>query len=70
MMQQAPEGVHAGDTVCAPEAPCATDKNGNEGHGEQRGVEVGHEEGLGVCFIGEDRLYSILLLVFIRCIAG
>jgi hypothetical protein len=56
MVQQAPKGVHTGDTISAPEAPCAADEDGQEGHGEERGVKVRHEEGLGVCFIGENCL--------------
>lgn len=56
MVQQAPKRVHTGDTISAPEAPCAADEDGKEGHGEKRGVKIRHEEGLGVCFIGENCL--------------
>lgn len=64
MVQQAPKGVHSRDSIGAPEAPCAADQNCNEGHGKERGVDIGHKEGLGVCFVGEYRLYKVSGSVF------
>lgn len=54
--QQAPERFDAGQLIRTPQAPCPRKQNENQRQSEKRSVDVGQEEGLGIRFIGEDRL--------------
>lgn len=60
MPQQASERVNMGELATAPQAPRATEENGKERQDEERGIDVGDEEGLRVGVIGENGLYLFL----------
>lgn len=44
------------ELVCPPQGPCSTEEDGKQRQDEERSVDIGHEEGLGVSVIGEDSL--------------
>lgn len=62
VLQPTPERVNLRQFLASPETPCPSDKGTEKRQSKERSIDVGHEEGLGICIIGEDGLFGIQML--------